>query len=95
MWSNMLLAVNGPCRKSTVVYSKSNSTDSTTYTGEEQSPQRSVDDVQDLVTDKDAEDGEEEEHNEAHKQHPPAGSEVILALEEVEREGRSGRSPEM
>lgn len=82
----MLLAVNNLCCKSAVVYGKRHSTDSTTHTGEEQSPQGGIDDVQDLVTDKDAKDGEKEEHDEAHKQHTPAGSEVILALEDGKRE---------
>lgn len=36
--------------------------------------------MQDLVTDKDAEDGEDKQHDQAHKQHAPAGSEVILGL---------------
>lgn len=51
------------CSKSAVFLS----TDSTTYTGEEQSPQRGIDNVQDLVTDKDAEDGEQKEYYEAHE----------------------------
>lgn len=51
-----------------------------TYAGEEQGPQWGVDDVQDLVTDEDAEEGEEQQHDQAHKQHAPTGSEVILAL---------------
>lgn len=48
--------------------------------GEEQGPQRGIDDVQDLVANEEAEDGEEQQHDQAHKQHAPAGSEVILAL---------------
>lgn len=54
---------------------------SATYAGEEQRPQGGVDNVQDLVTDEDAEDGEEQQHDQTHKQHSPAGSEVILALQ--------------
>lgn len=36
--------------------------------------------MQDPVADEDAEDGEQQQHDEAHKQHAPTGSEVILAL---------------
>lgn len=56
-----------------------------TYAGEEQSPQWGIDDVQDPVTDEDAENGEEQQHNQAHEQHPPTGSEVILALWEKKK----------
>lgn len=52
-----------------------------TYAGEEQCPQGGVDNVQDPVTDEDAEDGEEQQDDQAHKQHAPAGSEVVLALQ--------------
>lgn len=48
--------------------------------GEEQGPQGGIDNVQDLVADEDAEDGEEQQDDEAHEEHAPAGSEVILAL---------------
>lgn len=51
-----------------------------TYAGEEQGPQWGIDNVQDPVADKDAEDGEEQQDDQAHKQHAPTGSEVILAL---------------
>lgn len=54
---------------------------SETYAGEEQRPQGGIDNVQDLVTDEDAEDGEEQQDDQTHKQHSPAGSEVILALQ--------------
>lgn len=37
------------------------------------------------MTDEDAEDGEEQEDDQTHKEHAPAGSEVILALQ---REGQ-------
>ena len=36
--------------------------------------------MQDPVADEDAEDGEEQQHDQAHEQHAPTGSEVILAL---------------
>lgn len=36
--------------------------------------------MQDLVADEDAEDGEEQQDDQAHKQHAPTRSEVILAL---------------
>lgn len=87
VWQNRLLEGNGLCCKSAVVQ-QIHSTDSATYTGEEQSPQGGVDDVQDLVANKYAEDGEKEEHDEAHEEHTSAGSEVILALEGVQREVR-------
>lgn len=61
---------------------------SETYAGEEQRPQGGIDNVQDLVTDEDAEDGEEQQDDQAHKQHSPAGSEVILALQ-WERQGEA------
>lgn len=51
-----------------------------TYAGEEQSPQWRVDDVQDPVAEEDAENGEEQQHDEAHEQHASTGSEVVLAL---------------
>lgn len=41
--------------------------------------------MQDPVTDEDAENGEEQQHNQAHEQHPPTGSEVILALWEKKK----------
>lgn len=51
-----------------------------TYTGEEQCPQGGIHNVQNVVFNKDAEDGEEEEHNEADKQNTPTGREVIFGL---------------
>lgn len=51
-----------------------------TYAGENQSPQWGIDNVQDLVTDKNAEDAEKCQDDQAHKQHTPTGSEVIFAL---------------
>lgn len=83
-----MLEGNGLCCKSCSFLKKIHSTDSATYTGEEQSPQGGVDDVHDLVANKYAEDGEKEEHDEAHEEHTSAGSEVILALEGVQREVR-------
>lgn len=54
---------------------------SETYAGEEQRTQGGIDNVQDPVTDEDAEDGEEQQDDQTHEQHAPAGSEVILALQ--------------
>lgn len=51
-----------------------------TYAGKQQGPQWRIDNVEDLVAEKDAEDWEEEENDEAHKKYTPAGSEVIFAL---------------
>lgn len=44
--------------------------------------------MQDLVADEDAEDGEEQQDDQAHKQHAPTGSKVILALSEEEKDKR-------
>lgn len=52
-----------------------------TYAGEQQRPQGGIDNVQDPVTDEDAEDGEEQQDDQTHKEHAPAGSEVVLALQ--------------
>ena len=62
-----------------------------TYTGEEQCAERGVDDVQDLVADEHAEEGEEDQHDQAHKQNATAGSEVILGLCGSNGEGDGGR----
>lgn len=51
-----------------------------TYAGEEQSAQWGINDVQDPMADEDAQDGEEQQHDQANKQHAPTGSEVIFAL---------------
>lgn len=67
MLHKMLGAENGGCCTPVVDCRITHATDSATYTGEKQSPQGGVDDVQDLVTDEDAEDGEKEENDEAHE----------------------------
>lgn len=51
-----------------------------THAGEEQGPQWRIDNVEDLVAEKDAEDWEEEENDQAYKKYALAGSEVIFAL---------------
>lgn len=51
-----------------------------TYAGEQQGPQWRIDNVEDLVAEKDAEDREEEENDQAHKKYAPAGGEVIFGL---------------
>lgn len=49
-------------------------------TGEEQGAQGGIDNMQNPVADEDAEDGEQQQDDETHEEHSPAGSEVILAL---------------
>lgn len=51
-----------------------------THAGEEQGPQWRIDNVEDLVAEKDAEDWEEEENDQAHKKYAVAGGEVIFGL---------------
>lgn len=51
-----------------------------TYAGEEQGTEGGVDDVEDFVLNKDAEDGGDEQDNQTDEKHTPAGSEVIFAL---------------
>ena len=51
-----------------------------TYTGEEQRSQSSIHNVQNPVTDEDAEDSEEDQDNQTDEKHTVAGSEVILGL---------------
>lgn len=51
-----------------------------THAGEEQGPQWWIDNVEDLVAEKDAEEREEEQNDQAHEKDAPAGSEVIFSL---------------
>lgn len=65
-----------------------------THAGEEQGPQRGVDDVHDAVPDEDAEDGEEDEHDQADDEHAPARGEVVLGLWGKKKGGLGGVRPQ-
>lgn len=51
-----------------------------THAGEQQGPERSVDDVQDFVLDEDAEERGNDQDNQTDEKNAPTGSEVIFAL---------------
>lgn len=58
-----------------------------TYAGEQQGSQSCVHDVQNLVTDEDAEDAEDDQDNQTDEKHTVTGSEVVLGLWEEAKRG--------